>query len=93
MNIVKKHFPKISLDNDEIYLYHLIGVIESIDEYSSLQITKGVNGYKFRLAPSLPKYNNSLFEEILKLHNSLRIKLDISKSIKTSSVIFFEITF
>jgi hypothetical protein len=91
MVVQKKFFPNISLDNDEIYIAHLLGIIESIDELSSLQITKGTSGYKFRLAPSVPNYNEILLQEILKFHNQLKIKLTLSKSMKTSSVIFFEI--
>jgi hypothetical protein len=33
-----------------------------------------------------------LLEEILKFHNMFRIKLDLSKSIKSSGTIVFEIT-
>lgn len=92
MEINRKHFPKIMQDNDEIFLSHFIAVIESVDELSSLEITKLSEGIKFRIAPSLPKYNNSLIEEILKFHNMFNIHIDMSKSIKTSSVITFEIT-
>lgn len=92
MLILKKHFPPVITDNDETYLARLIGVIESVDELSSLQITKIPYGYHFRLAPSLPKYNNMLLEEILKLHNLYGIRLDISKSIKSSGVLSFKIT-
>jgi hypothetical protein len=37
-------------------------------------------------------YNNMLIEEILKFCNMFNIRIDMSKSIKTSSVITFEIT-
>ena len=79
-------------DNDTVYLAHLEGIINSVDELSSLEITKSTNSYKFRLAPSLPKYIPMLLEEILKFHNMFRIKLDLSKSIKSSGTIVFEIT-
>jgi hypothetical protein len=79
-------------DNDTLYLAHLEGIINSVDELSSLEITKSTNSYKFRLAPSLPKYIPMLLEEILKFHNMFRIKLDLSKSIKSSGTIVFEIT-
>ena len=78
-------------DNDETFLAHLEGVISSVDELCSLEITKSLESYKFRIACSLPKYNNMLIEEILKFCNMFRIRLDMSKSIKTSSVITFEI--
>lgn len=78
-------------DNDEVFLAHMEGVISSVDELCSLEITKSLESYKFRIACSLPKYNNMLIEEILKFCNLFQIRLDMSKSIKTSSVISFEI--
>lgn len=91
MEISRKFFPKVLLDNEEVYFAHLEGVINSVDELSSLQITKTGNSYDFRLAPSLPKYNDMLLEEILKLHNIFNIRLDLSKSMKTTSTIMFKI--
>lgn len=91
MEISRKHFPKVMQDNDEVFLAHLQGVISSVDELCSLEITKNTNSYRFRIAASLPKYNEMLLEEILKFCNLFKIKLDISKSIKTTSVITFEI--
>ena len=78
-------------DNDEVFLAHLEGVISSVDELCSLEITKSLESYRFRIACSLPKYNNMVIEEILKFCNLFHIRLDMSKSIKTSSVITFEI--
>ena len=92
MEINRKHFPKVMQDNDETFLAHLEGVISSVDELCSLEITKLSDSYRFRIAPSLPMYNNMLIEEILKFCNMFHIRLDISKSIKTSSVITFDIT-
>lgn len=91
MEINRKNFPKLMLDNDELFISALIGVIESVDELSSLEIFKKFNSYNFRIASSLPKYNNMLIEEILKFHNLFGIRLDMSKSIKTSSIISFNI--
>ena len=91
MEINKKHFPKIMQDNDEVFLAHLEGVISSVDELCSLQITKTQESYSFRLAPSLPKYNNMLLEEIFKLHNLYGIRLEVSKSIKSTGTIVFKI--
>ena len=92
MEVNRKHFPKVMQDNDEVFLAHLEGVISSIDELCSLEITKNVESYRFRIATSLPKYNNMVIEEILKFCNLFHIKLDMAKSIKTSSVITFNIT-
>ena len=91
MEINKKHFPKLMQDNDETFLAHLEGVISSVDELCSLEITKSLESYRFRIATSLPKYNNMVIEEILKFCNMFHIRLDMSKSIKTTSVISFEI--
>jgi hypothetical protein len=91
MEINRKHFPKVMQDNDEIFLAHLEGVISSVDELCSLEITKSLESYRFRIACSLPKYNNMVIEEVLKFCNMFKIRLDMSKSIKTSSVITFEI--
>jgi DNA-binding phage protein len=91
MQISKKFFPEVMQDNEIAYFAHLEGVISSVDELSILEITKNPNSYHFRLAASLPKYNNMLLEEILKLHNLFQIRLDLSKSIKSSATITFEI--
>ena len=91
MEVVRKGFPKIILDNDEVFLSHLEGIISSVDELCSLQIEKGPSSYKIRIAPSVPVYTEPLLKEIINFHNLFNIKLDISKSIKTSGVIFFEI--
>lgn len=91
MEVVKKFFPKILSDNETVYFSSINGVIEAVDELSCLQIIKVEDSYRFRLAPSLPKYLPLLIEEILKFHNLLRIKIDMGKSIKTSSTIVFKI--
>lgn len=91
MQINRRFFPEILLDNEANYFAHLEGVIDSVDELSSLEIVKAPKAYHFRLAPSLPKYNEMLLKEILKLHNNFHIRLDLSKSIKTSGVLTFSI--
>jgi len=91
MTVSRKFFPEVMNDNDEVYINHLIGVIEAVDELSSLEITKTPTSFHFRLAPSLPKYNPFLLEEILKLHNLFHIRLNLSKSIKSSATLGFSI--
>ena len=91
MQINKKFFPEVMQDNEIAYFAHLIGIIDSVDELSTLEITKNPNSYHFRLAPSLPMYNEMLLQEILKLHNLFKIRLNLSKSIKSSATIVFEI--
>ena len=91
MQINRKFFPEIINDNEETYFSHLEGIISSIDELSTMEITKNPSSYLFRIAPSLPKYNEMLLQEILKFHNLFQIRLNMSKSIKTSATIVFEI--
>ena len=91
MTVSKRFFPEVMPDNELAYFAHLEGVINSVDELSTLEITRNPHSYHFRLAPSLPKYNELLLEEILKLHNIFQIKLNLSKSIKSSGTISFEI--
>ena len=91
MQINKKFFPQVMQDNEIAYFAHLEGIISSVDELSTLEITKNPNSYHFRLAPSLPMYNDMLLEEILKFHNMFKIRLSLSKSIKSSATIVFEI--
>ena len=92
MQVNKKFFPPVMLGNEELYFAHLEGIIDSVDELSIMEIVKTPTSYHFRLAPSLPKYNPMLLEEILKFHNMFQIKLDLSKSIKASATINFQIT-
>lgn len=91
MQVNTKFFPEVMQDNEMSYFAHLEGIIDSIDELSSMEITKKPNAYHFRIATSLPKYNNMLIEELLKFHNMFHIKINMSKSIKTSATIVFEI--
>jgi len=91
MQINKKFFPEVMQDNELAYFAHLEGIISSVDELSTLEITRNPHSYHFRLAPSLPMYNDLLLQEILKLHNLFQIRLSLSKSIKSSATIVFEI--
>lgn len=78
-------------DNDENYISSFIGFIESRDELASMQITYSKDKYTFRIAASHPSYLQMLFDEILIFHNQLGIHLDISKSIKSTGTISFNI--
>jgi hypothetical protein len=91
MQINKKFFPEVMQDNEMNYFAHLEGIIDSIDELCSMEITRKPTAYHFRIATSLPKYNDMLIQELLKFHNMFHIKLNMSKSIKTSATIVFEI--
>ena len=91
MQINKKFFPEVMQDNETAYFAHLEGVISSVDELAIMEITKNPESYHFRIATSIPAYNEMLLQEILKLHNIFQIKLDLSKSIKSSATIVFDI--
>jgi len=91
MQISKKFFSEVMPDNEIAYFAHLEGIIDSVDELSIMEVTKNPNSYHFRIAASLPMYNEMLLEELLKFHNLFQIKLDLSKSIKSSATIVFEI--
>jgi hypothetical protein len=93
MEIVTKFFPKVMVDNELAYLSHLEGIISSVDEMAIMEIVKNPHSYHFRLVPSVPKYSEMLLEEILKFHTMLNIRLDLSKSIKSSGgTIVFDIS-
>ena len=53
MQVNKKFFPQVMQDNEIAYFAHLEGVIASVDELSTLEITKNPLSYHFRLAPYL----------------------------------------
>jgi hypothetical protein len=91
MKVVTKFIPDVIPDNDAVYLKYLIAIVESVDELCSMEITKTPHSYHFRIATSAPKYNDMLLQEILKLHNLFNIRLNLSKSIKTSATIVFDI--
>ena len=92
MEIHKRFFPPVMPENELVYLAHLQGIIEAVDEMSTMEIVKNPKSYHFRLVPSLPKYSSMLIEELLKWHTMLNIRLDMSKSIKTSGSIVFDIS-
>lgn len=91
MEVVKKFFPAIMLENESIYFSSLIGVVESVDELASLEITKTPDSYKFRLVPSLPKYMDLIIAELLQFHNILGLRLNMGKSIKSTAIVSFKI--
>jgi len=92
MELLTKGFPKIMRDNDVLYIQHLSSIIESVDEYSCIEITNTIDKIHFRIAPSEPKYSQLLLKEILKLNNIYGIQLELGKSIRTSSTITYDIT-
>lgn len=91
MQVVHHFFPQIIDDNDEVFLSSIKAIVESVDEYAALEISKFPTSLNFRIVPSHPKYNNMLIQEIIKFHNMFNIFLDMGKSIKASATISFKI--
>jgi hypothetical protein len=91
MEVNRRYFPKILLDNEAAYFAHMEGICNSVDELACMEITRTTHSYHFRIAPSIPLYAQSLLHEILKLNTIYGIQLDLSKSIRTSSTISFNI--
>ena len=92
MQLYTKFLPEVMRDNDVVYFLHLEGIIDSVDELAILEVTKVPRGFHFRLVPSTPRYTNSIIEEILRFHTMLNIRLDMSKSIKSSGTSVFDIS-
>lgn len=79
-------------DNDEAYFSLLEAAIESVDELSSLTITKTPEGYSFRLSPSHPMYIDSLIDSIIRMNTLFKIHVNFSKSMKNTCTIFFSVS-
>ena len=93
MIVSRRYFPEKMLDNDENYFQHLEGIISSIDELATMEITRGTEAWHFRIAPSAPVYSQPILYEILKFNNLYQIHLDLSKSMKINGTIAFDISF
>ena len=48
MTINKRFFPEVMPDNEIAYFAHLEGVINSVDELSTLEITRNPHSYHFQ---------------------------------------------
>jgi len=77
MEVLRKGIDIIP-DNEDIFISHLLSIIESSDELCSIQISK-------------VKYTNHIIKEITKFSTLFEVRLDISKSIKSTGIISFSI--
>lgn len=86
-------FKDVSLipDNDNNYFHLLESVINTKDELSTLEIRRNLNSYNFRIAVSAKEYLIGLIEELNNLHNLIGIKVDFSKSMKSTSSVSYKI--
>jgi len=91
MEVCRRNFPEIMNDNDEAYIQHTIGVIESVDELSNVEIFKTPHSYHFRIAPSMPVYLEPILKEVINLNNMFGIRLSLSKSMKASATVTFDV--
>lgn len=91
MTIETHHLQEILPDNERQYLNVLEAVISSIDENASLMVNRGLREIYFRISPSEPIYSQLLLEDVLKMHKLMKIKLNLSKSIRLSSNISYNI--
>lgn len=91
MEVQRRGFPEIGMDNDDVFIEMLIGVVGSVDELSHVDIVKTPFHLHVRVAPSTPVYFNNLLQEILKLNNMFSIRVEMGKSMKTNSTITFNI--
>ena len=89
--VVRKGFPSILRDNDELFLSKLTGIIESVDELAAIEILKTTHCWHFRVAPSTSLYLEPTLKEILNFVNLFGIHLELGKSMKNSSTISFNI--
>lgn len=86
-------FPPIMKDNDLSYLSHLQGVLESVDELCSLEATNKTSGIGFRIAPSAPEYTQHILKTLKDFHYLIALRIEFSKSIRTTSTIEYQINF
>lgn len=93
MIIVKRHFPSVLDDNTETYFKYIEGIVSSVDVNASIEFTKRVTGISVRVAPSAPKFFKFLQKDIEHVHNSLQLRMEYSKSMKSSYTIHFNIEF
>jgi hypothetical protein len=91
MKLIYKDVPKVIPENEMAYFSILESVVNSIDELSTLEIRKNVDNYSFRVAITSPSYLSPLVEQLNHLHNLLRIHVNYSKSIKSSSSLSYKI--
>ena len=90
MKVYKKSVG-ILQDNEESYILLLSGAIESIDEFSTMVIVKNPSTFQFKINPSLAIKIPGIIKEINKVNNLFGIKVDFSKSMKSSATIDFTI--
>lgn len=90
--IILKNITNTLPENELTYLSYLRASLDSTDELSTVEVTKNPHTFSFRVACSNPRYTQIVLSQLLDFHNLLNIKLDISKSIRNTSTINFDIS-
>lgn len=93
MTLQKRHFPAILDDNTETYFRHLEGIINSIDYNATVEVTRKLSGVNIRVAPSEMKFLPLLIKDIERVHNNLGLRMEYSKSMKSSGTINYNLNF
>lgn len=91
MYVSSLEIPEMIPDNDFQYFRVLEGVLNSVDENCLIKVLKKPRSYLTKIYPSTKNHTELILKEMLKYHRFLNIDLDVSKSIKKSSVISYEI--
>lgn len=88
---LNRTLPSILPDNDILFISHLEGIINTIDEFCYGEVIKSKDEYIFRLTPSIPKFINDIIHQINLINNFFHITVEFSKSIKSTNTITFKI--
>lgn len=90
MKFIRK-IPKLLPDNDLLFINHLEGIVNSIDEFCYGEVEKSKDEFIFRLNPSIPGYINDIISQVNNVNNYFHIHVEFSKSIKSTNIITFKI--
>jgi len=91
VTIYFKDVPKVIPDNERSYFNLLEGVLNTVDELSTMEVRKNLSNYSFRIAISNPVYLSLIIDKLNELHSMLNTRLVYSKSIKNLSAISFTV--
>lgn len=93
MNLSTLNFPPILPDNDVCYLRLLEAFLNSVDESCNAEVTYRLSSIGVRIAPSTPDYAQHILEMIKEMHYMLGLRVEFSKSIRTSSTVDYMIEY
>jgi len=88
MKVYRKYIGVIP-DNEERYFSMLSAVIESVDELSIMVIQRNPKDYRFQITPSEATFVPIIIKEINRLNNLYGLRVNFSKSMKSSCSVDF----